>query len=229
MVVSRPSSRGYNTGAFTLIEVTVTLVLITIMAGVIVSVLLALGDTIVAGRAKAKAVHHNAQIVHKIRSEILFSRIKDDGGTKRSDLTGSSCPDRNKGGPPGHEKLWFQKVTGYEEDPPASGTYVPVWSNKIEYKFVDAPGGKDYPGYIVREWDKNGDGSIDPVLAEGETQYLGGYPEGKEGNTVLDCCFDIDVLNDQFIISLKTRAGDDRRKPPTDFTIENEIRVKPIN
>lgn len=224
-----PRLRTPGSRAFTLVEVTVTLVLITIMAGVIVSVLLALGDTIVSGRARAKAIHHNAQIIHKMRSELLFSRIKDDGGNKRSAVKGQACPDRAKGGPPGHELMWFQKVIGYEEDPADPGKYVPKWSEQIEYSFIDAPGGEDYPGYILREYDRNGDGMVSTDPESGETDYLGGFPGGEDGNTVLDCCFDIDVLNDQFIISLKTRAGDERRKPPTDFTIINEVRVKPIN
>lgn len=205
------------------------MVLVTIMAGVIVTVLLALGDTIVAGRAKAKAVHHNARIIHEIRSELLFSRIKDDNGTTRSDVKGQACPDRSKGGPPGHEILWFQKVRGYKEDPPASGEYVPDWSEVITYTFVDSKNNEDFPGYILREEDIDSNGLISTDPKTGETKTLGGYAEGKEGNTVLDCCFDIDVLNDQFIVALQTRAGEERRKPPTDFIIKNEVRIKPVN
>lgn len=224
-----PRLRTVDARAFTLLEVTVTLVLVTIMAGVIVSVLLALGDTIVAGRARAKAIHRNQEIIHDMRSLLLFSRIKDDGGTKRCDVKGQACPDRAKGGPPGHESIWFQKVDGYEEDPDNPGDYIPIWSEKIEYSFIDSAPGEDFPGYILRKWDRNGDGSIDPDTKAGETKHLGGSPDGEYENTVLDCCFDIDALNDQFVISLKTKTGEERRKPPTSFTIVNEVRVKPIN
>ena len=225
--MSTPRSPAEGVRSFTLIEVTVTLVLITIMAGVIVSVLIALGDTLVAGRAKARALHESAKIVHTIRSDLLFSRIKDDGGKKRSELKGQSCPDRSKGGPPGHEILEFQKVIGYEEDPPASGKYIRNWSGTLRYEFIDDKPSDDIPGYILREYDRNKDGAFAPDAKE--TTILGGKDDTGKGNSVLDCCFDIDLLNDQFIVTLVTQAGDERRKPPTDFRIKNQVRVKPIN